>query len=78
MGNDQRVLTEEKIGIFEEKKAALMAMAGEKMVRKQHELGKLTARERVNLFFDPGSFQEVQLFVKHRSISGRRRSRPTA
>ena len=67
MGNDQKGLTEEKIGIFEEKKAALMAMAGEKMVRKQHELGKLTARERVNLLFDPGSFQEVQLFVKHRS-----------
>jgi acetyl-CoA carboxylase carboxyltransferase component len=67
MGNDQKGLTEEKIVIFEEKKAALMAMAGEKMVRKQHELGKLTARERVNLLFDPGSFQEVQLFVKHRS-----------
>jgi len=67
MGNDQKGLTEEKIGIFEEKKAALMAMAEEKMVRKQHDLGKLTARERVNLLFDPGSFQEVQLFVKHRS-----------
>ena len=67
MGNDQKGLTEEKIGIFKEKKAALMAMAGEKLVRKQHDLGKLTARERVNLLFDPGSFQEVQLFVKHRS-----------
>jgi len=67
MGNDQKGLTEEKIEIFEEKKAALMAMAGEKMVRKQHELGKLTARERIDRLFDPGSFQEVQLFVKHRS-----------
>ncbi len=39
MGNDPKGSTEEKIGIFEEKKAALMAMAGEKMVRKQHEPG---------------------------------------
>ena len=40
MGNDPKGSTEEKIGIFEEKKAALMTMGGEKMVRKQHELGK--------------------------------------
>ena len=37
------------------------------MVQKQHEQGKLTARERIALLFDPGTFQESQLFVKHRS-----------
>jgi propionyl-CoA carboxylase beta chain len=67
MGNDPKGLTEEKIGIFEDKKADLLTMGGEKTVRKQHDLGKLTARERINLLFDPESFQEVQLFVKHRS-----------
>jgi propionyl-CoA carboxylase beta chain len=42
-------------------------MGGEKMVQKQREQGKLTARERLDILFDPGTFQEIQLFVKHRS-----------
>jgi methylmalonyl-CoA decarboxylase subunit alpha len=67
MGNDTNSSTEQKIHIFEKKKDGLLAMGGEKMVDKQHDLGKLTARERINLLFDEGSFQEVQLFVKHRS-----------
>ncbi len=37
------------------------------MVKKHKEAGKLTARERLNLLFDEGTFQEIQLFVKHRS-----------
>ncbi len=67
MEKDQKGLTEEKLDMFEENKANLLTMGGTKMVRKQHDLGKLTARERIDLLFDPGSFQEVQLFVKHRS-----------
>ncbi len=35
-------------------------------VRKQHEAGKLTARERIDLLVDPGSFVEVGRFVTHR------------
>jgi methylmalonyl-CoA decarboxylase subunit alpha len=66
MGNDPKS-TEDKIRLFEEKKAGLLKMGGEKMVLKQHEQGKLTARERIDRLFDPGSFQEIQLFVKHRS-----------
>lgn len=42
-------------------------MGGEAMITRQHELGKLTARERLDILFDPGTFQELQLFVKHRS-----------
>ncbi len=60
--------TADKIGEFMERKNRLVAMGGETMVRKQHEQGKLTARERIDLLFDKGTFQEVQLFVKHRSI----------
>ena len=67
METDQKHPTEEKIRLFEEKKAALMTMGGEKLVQKQHSSGKLTARERLDVFFDKGTFQEVQLFVKHRS-----------
>lgn len=39
---------------------------GEKRIAKQHEAGKLTARERLELLFDPGSFVEMDAFVKHR------------
>ncbi len=59
--------TSEKIGDLIERKTRLVTMGGEKMVQKQHEQGKLTARERIDRLFDPGSFQETQLFVKHRS-----------
>jgi propionyl-CoA carboxylase beta chain len=41
---------------------------GEDRIRKQHEAGKLTARERVELLFDPGSFEEVDKFVTHRCL----------
>jgi len=40
---------------------------GEDKIKVQHEKGKLTARERVQLLVDEGSFQEVDMFVKHRS-----------
>ncbi len=39
---------------------------GEKKVAKQHGAGKLTARERIDLLFDPGTFQEYNIFMKHR------------
>ncbi|MFC2139381.1 acyl-CoA carboxylase subunit beta [Bacteroidota bacterium] len=40
---------------------------GEKKIKSQHDKGKLTARERIQLLVDEGSFQEVDMFVKHRS-----------
>ena len=39
---------------------------GAKRVEKQHAKGKLTARERINLLFDEGSFVELDAFVTHR------------
>jgi acetyl-CoA carboxylase carboxyltransferase component len=44
----------------------IKAGGGEKRVQQQHESGKLTARERFDLLFDPGTFQELDLFVQHR------------
>src|SRR5687768_11222206 len=38
-----------------------------KAVAKQHERGKLTARERIDLLLDPGSFQETDALTKHRA-----------
>ncbi|MGD1119304.1 MAG: carboxyl transferase domain-containing protein [Dehalococcoidales bacterium] len=47
--------------------AELKAGGGEQSVKKQHDSGKLTARERLALFYDEGTFQETDLFVRHRS-----------
>jgi propionyl-CoA carboxylase beta chain len=41
---------------------------GEERIAKQHEAGKLTARERLELLFDPDTFQEIDKFVTHRTI----------
>jgi propionyl-CoA carboxylase beta chain len=40
---------------------------GEERIEKQHQAGKLTARERVEALLDPGSFQELDALVTHRS-----------
>ncbi len=40
---------------------------GEKRIKAQHERGKLTARERIDLLMDEGSFEEIDMFVRHRS-----------
>jgi len=45
--------------------AEAKAGGGEKGIKKQHDSGKLTARERLDLLFDPGTFQELDLFVQH-------------
>ena len=57
--------TQGKIQNFEARVQTLMQMGGEKQVKKQHDGGKMTARERLDYLFDKGTFQEVQLFVKH-------------
>ena len=42
------------------------AGGGEKRIQQQHAKGKLTARERIDLLLDAGSFEELQPFVTHR------------
>lgn len=41
---------------------------GEKRIEKQHQQGKMTARERINLLLDEGSFEEFDMFVTHRCV----------
>jgi acetyl-CoA carboxylase carboxyltransferase component len=50
-----------------DKERKIKALGGPERVEKQHKSGKLTARERLDLLFDPGSFHELDLFVKHRA-----------
>ena len=51
------------------KKATIFAGGGEKRIDAQHQKGKLTARERLNLLFDPDTFVEIDTFVKHRCVN---------
>ena len=59
-------VVEDKIKELKENEAKLQRMGGDDAVKKQHERGKLTARERINLLFDHGTFRETDIFMKHR------------
>ena len=52
---------------LEERRAQARLGGGEKRVEAQHKRGKLTARERIELLLDHGSFEEFDMFVQHRS-----------
>jgi len=52
---------------LEEKRAAARLGGGERRIEAQHAKGKLSARERLDLFLDPGSFEEWDMFVEHRT-----------
>lgn len=52
---------------FKEKKNQLKLGGGKDKIEKQHSIGKLTARERIDILLDEGSFEELDMFVKHRS-----------
>ena len=53
-------------GQLEEKRAAAEMGGGQKRIDAQHHKGKLTARERIELLLDPGTFEEWDMFVEHR------------
>ncbi len=51
---------------LEQRRAAARLGGGERRIAAQHAKGKLTARERLELLLDPGSFEEFDMFVEHR------------
>ncbi|MFN5035061.1 MAG: acyl-CoA carboxylase subunit beta [Bradyrhizobium sp.] len=53
---------------LEERRAGAKLGGGEKRIEAQHARGKLTARERIELLLDKGSFEDFDMFVEHRSI----------
>ena len=52
--------------IFADQERRAELGGGEDRLRRQREAGKLTARERIDLLFDPGTFEEVDKFITHR------------
>ena len=57
---------QEKIELMHAKKEKILLGGGQKRIDAQHGKGKLTARERIEMFFDEGTFVELDMFVKHR------------
>ncbi|MEO8300093.1 MAG: acyl-CoA carboxylase subunit beta, partial [Burkholderiales bacterium] len=53
---------------LEKKRAAARLGGGQKRIDGQHAKGKLTARERLDLLFDEGTFEEWDMFVEHRCV----------
>ncbi|WP_322893803.1 MULTISPECIES: acyl-CoA carboxylase subunit beta [unclassified Yoonia] len=62
---------------LEDRRAAARLGGGEKRIAAQHSKGKLTARERIDLLLDEGSFEEFDMFVAHRCTDfGMEQDRP--
>ncbi|ANM30604.1 methylmalonyl-CoA carboxyltransferase [Acidobacteria bacterium Mor1] len=59
-------MSDERLDELHRRYAEAKQGGGEARVQKQHEAGKLTARERIEALLDPGSFQEMDALVKHR------------
>lgn len=53
---------------YKQKREKIKQMGGAKAIEARHEAGQWSARERVEYLFDPGTFTELGMFVKHRTI----------
>ncbi|MCA1832339.1 MAG: acyl-CoA carboxylase subunit beta [Actinobacteria bacterium] len=58
---------EEKIEEFNKRRDAALHAGSKEAVERQHERGKLTARERIDILLDPGSFTELDSMARHRA-----------
>ncbi len=58
---------EEKLQRLRDLKAQALQGGGPERIERQHKAGKLTARERLDLLLDKGSFRELDMFVTHRA-----------
>ena len=57
----------EKLDLLQQKRAESELGGGAERIKTQHDKGKMTARERLDLLLDPGTFVEFDRFVTHRS-----------
>jgi methylmalonyl-CoA carboxyltransferase large subunit len=63
----EKMTMAERIAELRQRKAELHQMGGDRRIERQHAQDKLTARERVGVLCDEGSFQEMYGFAKHRA-----------
>jgi methylmalonyl-CoA carboxyltransferase large subunit len=62
-----KITMRERIKELREKHSKLYQGGGPERIKKQHEAGKLTARERIDHLVDPASFHELMIFAEHRA-----------
>lgn len=58
---------DQKLALLQQRTEEAKLGGGEKRIADQHKKGKLTARERIHFLLDPDSFEEIGMFVTHRS-----------
>src|SRR5437773_2843391 len=59
----------EKLELLQQKRAEAELGGGAERIQAQHDKGKMTARERLEVLLDPGSFVELDRFVRHRTTA---------
>ncbi len=65
-GNGKTITMQQRIDELNKLRAAMNQGGGADRIKKQHDAGKLTARERIDITLDQGSFQELFGFAQHR------------
>jgi propionyl-CoA carboxylase beta chain len=63
----ESLTTQQKLAQLEQLKARVLEGGGPKRVEAQHARGKLTARERIDILLDPGTFEEIDALVRPRN-----------
>src|SRR5579859_134113 len=61
------IMTDHKVDLLEAMRERSRQGGGQERIERQHKAGKLTARERLDLLLDPGSFRELDAFVVQRA-----------
>ena len=65
MADNARLILDELLAELEERRKKVLLGGGKERIEKQHQQGKLTARERIDYLLDPGSFVELMPFAEH-------------
>ena len=69
MIEEDREIKQQLLAELKERKEKVLELGGKESVERQKKRGKLTARERIELLLDKGTFREIGMFAKHRSIA---------
>jgi propionyl-CoA carboxylase beta chain len=75
-GIPYELTTAGRLADLERRRAEALTAGSQRSVAKQHARGKMTARERLDVLLDPGSFVEIDEFVQHRAGTGPDEHRP--
>ncbi len=67
--SDSLLQLEEKLEELKNRRGKIEQGGGTSRIERQHKRGKMTARERIAAFFDPGTFVETDAFVSHRATA---------